>query len=169
MLGYTKRTEAQYNTLYDLLSSEMVTIEDFLPFQISTIQWLINRGTLSENSEKHLLLNKKKVLLLKDMFEHDVICPHYYSTCRPIVEELVNSGDFRYGSTLFSEPEQAYMNYQLNQSEFSNGPDLRNKYIHSTYSQDEHNQELDYDCFLRIMVLTIMKINEEFCLQYPLT
>lgn len=113
--------------------------------------------------------NKYRVFVLKDLYDHDVICPHYHSTGRPIIDELFNCGDLRYGSTLFSEPEQAYLNYHLNQAEFSNGLDLRNRYIHSTYSLDESVQEHDYDCLLRIMALVIMKINEEFCLKYPLT
>ena len=168
MLGYTELTKAKYSTLYDLLSAETVRMEDFQPYQIPKITWLINRGVISESEEKYLRLNEHRVFILKDMFDHDVICPHYYSICRPIIDELVSCGDFRYGSTLFSEPEQAYLNYHLNQAEFSNGLDLRNRYIHSTYSQDKQIQEHDYDCLLRIMVLVIMKINEEFCLKYPL-
>ena len=169
LLGHIERTQAKYSTLYDLLASEVVKVEDFAPYQVSTIQWLITRGTLYETQEKHLVLNKYRVFVLKDLYDHDVICPHYHSTGRPIIDELLNCGDLRYGSTLFSEPEQAYLNYHLNQAEFSNGLDLRNRYIHSTYSLDESVQEHDYDCLLRIMALVIMKINEEFCLKYPLT
>ena len=80
---------------------------------------------------------------------------------------MITNGDLRYESTLFSTPEQAYLNFQLNRSEFSNGLDLRNKYIHSSYSQDAQVQEQDYDRLLRIMALVVMKINEEFCLKYP--
>ena len=81
------------------------------------------------------------------------------------IHELIRNNDLRYGSTLFSEPEQAYLNYQLNQAEFSNGLDLRNKYIHSSYSRDPRIQEEDYDRLLRIMALVVMKVNEEFCLR----
>lgn len=43
--------------------------------------------------------------------------------------------------------------------------DLRNKYIHSTYPVDEKVQELDYLQFLKLMIILIIKINEEFCLK----
>ena len=56
------------------------------------------------------------------------------------------------------------MNYQLNKAKFSNGRDLRNKYAHSTYPSDENEQMHDYIELLKIMVLVIIKINEEFCL-----
>lgn len=68
-------------------------------------------------------------------------------------------------NTLFSEPEQSYLNYMLNKSVYSDGKDLRNKYIHSTYPRDEETQKTDYIEFLKIMILVIVKINEEFCIK----
>ena len=60
---------------------------------------------------------------------------------------------------------QAYLNYMLNKSEYSNGVDLRNKYSHDTCSLKEEVQIQDYIELLKIMVLIIIKINEEFCLR----
>ena len=77
---------------------------------------------------------------------------------------IVNHTEIRYSSSLFSEPEQEYINYVLNKAEFSNGYDLRNKYIHGTHSLSPQEHEKDYIELLKIMVLTIIKINEEFCL-----
>ena len=84
------------------------------------------------------------------------------------IEKLVLSGELRYGNTLFSIPEQNYLNYMLNKSEYSNGKDLRNRYIHSTYPIDVRQQEQDYMIMLKIMAVIIIKINEEFCLKYPI-
>ena len=53
----------------------------------------------------------------------------------------------------------------LNQSEFSNGKDLRNKYIHDSCPKDEQIQRHDYFEILKIMILMIIKMNEEFCLK----
>lgn len=50
----------------------------------------------------------------------------------------------KFENTLFSKPEQDYLNFALNKSEFSNGWDLRNKYCHDTYTLDEKQQEQDY-------------------------
>lgn len=46
--------------------------------------------------------------------------------------------------------------------------EMRNKYIHGTNSKDEQIHFQDYLEFLKIMVLIIIKINEEFCLKYPI-
>lgn len=67
--------------------------------------------------------------------------------------------------SLFSEPEQDYLNYELNKSSYSNGLDLRNRYAHSTYPENEKIQFMDYIRLLKIMILVITKINEEFCLR----
>ena len=55
--------------------------------------------------------------------------------------------------------------WMLNKSTYSDGKDLRNKYIHSTYPRDEETQKRDYIELLKIMILIIVKINEEFCLK----
>lgn len=83
-----------------------------------------------------------------------------------MIEEMISAGDLRVGSTLFTEPERDYLNYMLNKSEFSDGLDLRNKYIHSTYPQDEEEQKKDYITLLKLMILVITKINDEFCTFY---
>ena len=62
-------------------------------------------------------------------------------------------------------PEQKYLNFMLNKSEYCNGPDIRNKYIHESISLDENEHFHDYIELLKIMVLIIIKINEEFCLR----
>ena len=45
-----------------------------------------------------------------------------------------------------------------------NGLDLRNKYIHDSISKDETRQNYDYAILVKIMIILIIKINEEFCL-----
>lgn len=53
----------------------------------------------------------------------------------------------------------------VNKSEFSNGLDLRNRYIHDTNSLDKRHQQNDYIVLLKMFVILVIKINEEFCLQ----
>lgn len=70
---------------------------------------------------------------------------------------------FTFSESLFSKPEQEYLNYMLNNSEFSNGLALRNNYLHGTNSTDEENNQQDYYQILKILIFIIIKINEEFC------
>lgn len=71
-------------------------------------------------------------------------------------------GKIEYRSTLFNKPEQDYLDFVLDKAKFCNGYDLRNKYIHSTYSLDREIQTENYVELLKIMTIVIIKINDEF-------
>ena len=151
-----------------MLANESMSLEDFAAYQTESIKWLISRGVLYIDDQQNLSLAVEKCVILKDLYIHEVICPHYYISFRKTLDNMISSGDLRFESTLFSKPEQDYLNYMLNKSEFDNGLDLRNKYLHGTNSLDEETQERDYNYLLLIVVLIIMKINEEFCLKLPI-
>ena len=166
MMNYTERTGSKYQTLPQLLILEKITKKDFAEFQLRDLKWLISRGVVCADTDGYLQINKVRAYVLKDLFHNEVICPAY---CAPVVEkqieEMATVGDIRFENTLFSKPEQDYLNYVLNKSEFSNGLDLRNRYSHDTNSLDEKTQSQDYFELLKIMVLIIIKINEEFCMK----
>ncbi len=104
-------------------------------------------------------------MLLKDLYDHEVICTSYWK--KDLIDQLVVSGDLRYGSSLFSEPEQKYLNYMLNKKDYSNGLDLRNRYIHGSNTLEEQQHQIDYITILKLMIVVVIKINEEFCLDTP--
>jgi hypothetical protein len=146
-----------------MIKQENILIDDFEQYQISDIKWLIERGALRQNDGGSIELNIQRVGVLKDMYDHDVTCVRYLGGWTDALYEMKSAGDIRIENTLFSEPETDYLNYKLNKSEFSDGLDLRNKYVHSTYPQDEYVQKRDYIELLKLMVLIITKIYEEFC------
>ena len=83
------------------------------------------------------------------------------------MDVLISSGELEHETQLFSRLEKQYINYMLNTQQFDNGPEIRNRYAHGTHSLDEKVWEADYIQLLNIMVLIIIKINEELCLKYP--
>ena len=93
----------------------------------------------------------------------------YIGKYKNTLDELVTCGDVDIESTLFSHKEQEYLNFMLNNSKYENGPSLRNNYVHGTHSLDPKKHESDYYELLKIIVMIIIKINEEFCLKYPET
>lgn len=166
LLDFAGKNKKIYNCLYDLMWNENVRLSDFREYQQKNIQWLIDHDIVKENSEGYLKLNIYKAAILKDLYQHDVICLQYYDDeLKAVVDEWCRSRDLRLADSLFSEPEQDCLNYELNKSSYSNGHDLRNKYIHSTYSEDEKTQVMEYIMLLMVMVLVVTKINEEFCLR----
>lgn len=168
-LGYIEKTQNRYSCFVELLVHEDVRLSDFWEHQQINIQWLVSRDIVTEDSDGYLKLNLSKVYILKDLYEHDVICPQYYEgDLKNLIDEWCRNGDLRLADSLFSEPEQDYLNYELNKAVYSNGLDLRNKYAHSTYPTDEKIQAMDYIVLLKIMILVVTKINEEFCLKEQL-
>lgn len=168
MLNYMSQTKEYYDSLFDALNKrEKTAISDFPEFKKSEIEWLVSRKTLFVDDNGVLTLNLPRVIVLKDLYLNEVICPHYYRN-PAVIEELVTNCDIEIENTLFSRPEQNYLNYLLNKSDFHNGPELRNRYIHGTYSIDQDQNDKDYIAMLKIMIITIIKINEEFCLKHPI-
>lgn len=165
-LCYIEKTKNNYTCIWDLLIQEDIMFSDFEEYQQGDIEWLIEKDIVIKNSDGYLKLNGSKAFILKDLYDHDVICPQYYDNeLKNIIDEWCKNGDLRLEASLFSKPEQDYLNYELNKSSYSNGLDLRNKYTHSTYPENEKTQFADYIRLLRIMILVITKINEEFCLR----
>lgn len=167
-LAYSNKDQKQYISFYDLATKHKVKKEDFVPFAFQYLDWMKERGSIIFLDDGTIRFNSRRVRILRDLFYNRVICPFYYGHYgigTQDIETLVKSGELRYGDTLFSEPEQEYLNYVLNKSQYSNGLDLRNKYIHSTYKLDERVQHRDYLQILKIIILLMIKINEEFCLR----
>lgn len=165
MLTCTKNEKyIEYDNLFDILMNNTdVNLDEFeLEVQQDSLKRIIDFGVVSVNNGI-LQLEKKKTAVLKSLYDKEVICYNYCANHLDVMEEMIESGDLSEEKTLFSIPEQQYMNYILNKAEFSDGLDLRNKYSHGTTPNEEQNYQ-DYIEFLKIMVLIMIKINEEFCL-----
>ena len=161
-LSISERTEDKYSTLYDLLVEDKIPYSEFEDYQKGDIDWLIEQGDLGLTKDGVVYL-RKTVAILKDLYEHEVVCDYKMPSYKSVLDEMVEKGKLVRSSALFSKTEVDYLNYALNKSSFSNGLDLRNKYLHATYPIDKEVQYRDYIELLKIMVLIIIKINDEFC------
>lgn len=167
MLSYVEKYGSQYGCLYNLLKNERVNILDYRENYKESVEWLRERGCIFIDDDGYISLNKCRSFLLKELYDYEVLCLQYY-TDKELVDEyknMISQNDIYVYDTLLSKPEQKYFNYVLNKAEFSDSLDLRNKYIHSTYPVDEKVQEHDYLQLLKLMIILIIKINEEFCLK----
>lgn len=160
--SFIERTKDKHSTLYELLINEEILYSDFEDYQKGDIDWLIEQGDLGLTKDGVVYL-RKPVAILKDLYEHEVVCDYKMPSYKSVLDEMVEKGKLVRSSALFSKPEVDYLNYALNKSSFSNGLDLRNKYLHATYPMDTEVQYRDYIELLKIMVLIIIRINDEFC------
>lgn len=152
-----------------MITISAVSVDMFADYQKSIINWLIDWGCLTVDLGGIISPIKEKVIILEDLYYNQVCCLRYLRGLRDQIESMRMKEEVRFESSLFSEPEQYYFNYMLNRRQYTNGPDLRNKYVHGSHSLEEEDHLRDYIELLKIMVLVVIKINEEFCLVQPLT
>lgn len=104
-------------------------------------------------------------------YEMELSVYYYLSQAgREYADTLQKKEWVTYDSTLLSDPESKYFNYFLNKSEFQNGPNLRNKYLHGSQLEDtEEDHYINYLIVLRLILCLVIKINDEFCLRDKLS
>lgn len=162
-LYYVKHFENRYHCLFDLLTNENVKLEYFENYQKDTIQSLINDGYLKLSNDEYVTLNKEILIYLIGELHHKEVISYwnYPVQCRPVMDELIEKKLVIAENTLLSRQERNYFNFYLNKKEFTNGYDLRNKYLHGTNAFSEKEHEFDYHRLLKLIILTLLKIDDD--------
>ncbi|NID08924.1 hypothetical protein [Fibrivirga algicola] len=157
--------EKRYRNLYDLLSNEQVNIDCYKNYLKPQIYYLVENDILVINDDGLMLWkNIERVSILKDLYKNEVASYHHYSFSYQLeVDKMLTEDMIYFESSLFTRPEQSYFNYNLNRSEFTNGLDLRNSYLHGTQANHEDTQkhEHSYFTYLKLLVLVIFKIEDD--------
>jgi len=159
--------DKQYSCLYDLILSENVPYENFLAYQKTGIDHLIN-GHFSHIDEDGFVRfsNTNQIFILKQLYLKGVLSYwHYDIECREILDDMIAENSLYTEGTLFNKLECEYLNYYLNDREFTNGLKLRNRFAHGTNSDSEGEIKNMYYILLRIIVLTILKVDNDLLLK----
>lgn len=153
-----------HRTFTELISEEKVKKEDFFQRNQGIIDKLLEEKIILKSADGYLSFNSKLLWILREFYKKGVLCSSYLNDFKDELKFLEKKEMIEYESSLFSRLEHDYFNYILNSSKFSNGLDLRNKYLHGTQSIEKKIHMNDYLKFLELFVLIVIKINEEFCL-----
>ena len=137
---------------------------ELLPYQQRDVDYLIDRGILWLDENDNIAFSCKLLLVLLDLYNNEFICMKYMEGFAEEIDFLKKNNLISINSSLMAIPEQNYFNYIFNNSEYDNSKDLRNKYAHGNQTMNEAIMRDDYITMLRMMILIILKINEEFCL-----
>lgn len=157
-----------YESLVQIIAKEHLSINDFAKPAQEWINWLIEKGSLRLKTDGSLGLNVVRCNLLYDLYENEVVCfAHQAEKSKEILENLKNADEIDVGDTLFSRQEINYFNFVMNKKEFSNGMDLRNAFLHGSFRGTEQDLQHAYIEALKILIMIVVKVNEEFCLKFP--
>lgn len=164
--------EKHYYNLFELLSNEEIQYDHYENFQKSQINYLIDKGFLFLDNNRYVqITNIPRILILKDLYENEVASfYHYEKVFQEEVKQMENQNMVFFESSLLSKPEQSYFNYYLNKSEYTNGYDLRNSYLHGTQANPEEIEIHDhaYFTYLKLLVLVILKIEDDLLISKAL-
>jgi hypothetical protein len=168
MLNYIEREEKSYNSFFDVIKTRKVKINDYQEYQHNNINWLIDNDYLTLDEDENIIFKDNRLIwVLRELYKNETInyvnCP---TNIRLYIDTLLNDSYVRSESTFFSESEQNYFNYYLNRSKYGNSLDIRNSYVHGTQPRADINQQIHkhhYIVILKLLILIVLKINDEVC------
>lgn len=162
-LHYVEPYNSKYNNLYDLLINENVKIDAFKNYQQDEISKLINEGYLKIDEQENVIINTQILIyIVGELFRNEVVSYwNYDEIIRNELDKMIENKLVKVENTLLTIKEKNYFNYFLNKKEFTNGLDLRNKYLHGTNSFSEIEHKSDYYTLLKIIILTLLKIEDD--------
>ena len=172
MLSFVPRIHNEgktYSRLFDLLYNEKIYLSDYREHNIPTIRWLEENDLISiDDSGLIHLGNIYRIAIIKDLFDIGVISKwHFDPNAFPVIQEWIDAGMLIEKSSLLTQQEVNYFDYILNNAEYDNGLQLRNKYAHGNQLAitDENEHKKNYYYFLRIFTILAIKINDDFSLR----
>jgi len=164
---YLPDKDVKYDSFFSLMTCEKLTRKDFQEHQLNRMQWLFENNLICEGNMGYLeFVDKKIIHVLEELYFNEVISYwHYPKDIQVLIEELSTRNLVDFENSLFSRNEQDYIDYYLNKSKFTNGHDIRNKYLHGTNTNDEKQYELDYYLILKLFIIIVIKINDDLCIK----
>jgi len=164
LLYYVDPFKDKYTNLYSLLIHERhIPYENFEQFQRKVLDTLISDKLLSVNNEGMLKINNRlRLMVIQKLYKNSVLSYwHFPIDLRKEIDRLIAEEWCHTESTLFTKGEVSYINYYLNKKEFTDGADLRNKYLHGTNVSADPDHNNDYLLYLRIVILCLLKIEDD--------
>lgn len=159
----------------DLILKHSVNFSDFHEYQQMAVRKLksLNLLNISDSGKVEFTTDHIMMLfLLREFWEYGVIdkkstrtigeMPFNFSEIYGSKLEQLEKQNLVYGeSTLYSRPEQDYLDYLLNNSKFDNALGIRNDYGHDKNASIEEYKR-DYYIAILVLLIDVVKINEEF-------
>lgn len=165
MLAHPKKFIEKYNNFYELLINEDVYKNDYENIYLNNIDYLINNGFIFVD-ENEILKCKDKVSVLYILYALDEISYwHLDDRALVFIDELYYDGLIYFKSSFFTKLEADYFDYHLNNSKFTNALAIRNYYSHGNIpdKDDIETHKNNYMELVKLLVMTIIKINDELC------
>ena len=156
-----------YGSFFQMLVEQdgNVLYDNYAPYQRSDIDYLIEEGYLSKNDSGFLCVEKKmEIVLLKQLYEYHS-CPMlaYGVYGKELLQEMAAKGWLEIDNHLLSIEERNYFDYYMYNTPYTNGPALRNRYLHGTSGSptQDYKHRSAYYRLLILLILELLKIEDD--------
>lgn len=154
--------------LFNTIRHCRVKYDDYREWQRENLDYLIDQGLIGKDVNDVLkLVNEARVAVLYDIHHDRAIS--YWTHPKVVQDEIdvmLGQGLLYTEDKLFSKPEQEYLNFLLNDKQFTNGPAIRNAYAHGdTPNVAEEAHEAAYNYLLIVLVCVLLKIQSELMIR----
>lgn len=156
-----------YGSFFQMLVEQdgNVLYDNYAPYQRSDIDYLIEEGYLSKNDSGFLCVEKKmEIVLLKQLYEYHS-CPvlAYGVYGKELLQEMAAKEWLETDSHLLSIEERNYFDYYMYNTPYTNGPALRNRYLHGTSGSptQDYKHRSAYYRLLILLILELLKIEDD--------
>lgn len=167
-MGYINE-ELKEENLVNLLLKHEVKVSNFHKFQQVNLKVLQEKGIIKEDVETEILKikNLNRFKIFQKIWSYGVVCsPHEDIKLQRELKKMESEKLIRFSEKLFAEQESDFLNFVINNKLFDNSWAIRNKYEHGAPIYENKNQyEMDNQVALLIMIIYVVKINDELNLQ----
>lgn len=163
--------DSHYDTLYQLLVEQdgKIPYDNYQNYQLRDIDYLIEEGYISKGEDGMLSIEKNlEIGLLKQLYEYHS-CPYlvYGTFERELMREMEKKGWIEKDNHLLTIEERNYFDYYMYNTKYTNGPALRNRYVHGSHadpSKDNVHRNAYYRLLI-LLVLELLKIEDDLIIQ----
>lgn len=153
--------DSHYDTFYKLLIEQegKIPYESFQNYQLRDIDYLIDEGYISKDENGMLSIEKNlEIGLLKQLYEYHS-CPfHVYGIFeRELMQEMEKKGWLEKDDHLLTIEERNYFDYYMYNTKYTNGPALRNRYVHGSHA-DPSKENVHRNAYYRLLILLILEL-----------
>ncbi len=157
--------DKRYYTFANLMEHETVYYNNYEDFQKQKINFLIENEIVEvEENGKIKYRDNSIISALKSIWEFGSCSYwHYDDNTRNVLDNMITKGWIKTDDRLLSRLERQYFSYYMDNSEFTNGYEYRNRYAHgcSPIIEDDNAHAIAYFTLLRLLIILVLKIYDD--------
>lgn len=165
-MSFIRAENTKSKNFYELIKNCKIKYNELKDYEKREVDQFVKDDILDVNESDILEVKDKDYLyILNLLYDNGVISIwHQQDRVRKKIFDLEEKGFIIIKGTLLTKQEIDYFSYHLNKRRFTNSLDLRNKYSHGTNPNSEIDQESDYFILLKMLILLILKIEDDLIL-----